>query len=172
MSHIYNRFFIGIDNGISGTIAIIGYSPTLGTAVYCFKTPAVSQQNYTKKKANITRVNGKKLMDIFSNSIPKGSDVHVMMERPMVNPKMFHATLSAVRALEATQTILETLEYPYTFVDSKQWQSVLLPVGTKGEALKPASLDIGERMYPGVNPKGHKDADGLLIAHFCMLQNK
>lgn len=168
----YNRFFIGIDNGITGSISIIGMGLGLATAVMSFKTPTVSQQNYTKAKKNVTRVNGKKLYQIFAESIPDGSEVHVMIERPMVNPNMFQATLSAMRALEATLTVVETLGYSYSYLDSKEWQRDLLPEGTRGEYLKTASLQLGERLYPGRNPPGHPDADGMLIAHYCWKKNK
>lgn len=169
--HTYNRFFIGIDNGTTGTIAIISYSPE-GLKLNYFKVPTVVQQNYTKKKANVTRVNARVLLDIFSKSIPAGSTVNVMIERPMVNPTRFQATMSAIRALEAVQTIVEALGYPYEFVDSKEWQKTLLPPDAKGDALKTASLRIAERRYPGRLITGHPDADGLLIAHYNMMKNK
>lgn len=172
MHNNINRYFIGIDNGVTATIAIIGYNPTEGMTLYNFKIPSVSQQNYTKKKTNITRVNGKVLLEVFSKNIPKGSDVRVMIERPMVNPTRFQATISAVRALESTQTIVETLGYPYEFIDSKEWQKKLLPEGCKGEFLKEASLRVGQRLYPNRLVNGHKDADGLLIAHYCLLKYK
>lgn len=168
---MYNKFYIGIDNGVSGTIGLIATGPDLPTAVHFVKTPVKSQQNYTKKAGNITRVNGNELLKILKSVTP-GAEVHVMIERPMVNPKMFQTTISAVRALEATQTIIETLSFPYSFLDSKEWQKAILPVGSKGEALKEASLQVAQRLYPGKLIKGHKDADGLLIAHYCMLKNK
>lgn len=168
---MYNKFYIGIDNGVSGTMGMIATGPNVPLAAHYVKTPVKSQQNYTKKAANITRVDGSKLLSLLKMVTP-GAEVHVMMERPMVNPKMFQATISAVRALEATQTIIETLGYPYSFEDSKAWQKELLPIGTKGEALKEASLQVAQRLYPGKLIKGHKDADGLLIAHYCMLKHK
>lgn len=168
----YNRFFIGVDNGVTGTIAIIGYNPTKGLSLYNFKIPSKVQQNYTKKKSNITRIDGKVLMNVFQKSIPVGSDVRVMIERPMVNPTRFQSTISAVRALEAVQTIIETLGYSYEFVDSKEWQRQLLPKECKGEFLKSASLDVAQRLYPNRLVSGHPDADGLLIAHYCLLKYK
>lgn len=167
----FTKFFIGIDNGISGTISIIGYGPNVGTVVHYVKTPTKSEQDYTKKDKNITRIDSVKMINLFS-MIPKGVEIHALLERPMVNPKMFQATISAVRALEATVTILEALKIPFSYIDSKEWQKALLPIGCKGDALKSASLNIGERLYPGKLIKGHKDADGLLIGHYCMIKNK
>lgn len=165
------RFFIGVDNGVTGSIAIIKYSPE-GLFLNYFKTPTVVQQNYQKKKTNITRINAPMLIDIFRKAIPKGSTVHVMIERPMVNPSRFTASLSGIRCLEAMLTIVEALKYSFEFVDSKEWQKSLLPKGCVGEHLKTASLDIGQRKYPGRLISGHPDADGLLIAHYLMLKYK
>lgn len=169
----YTRFYIGIDNGISGAVGVIAYSPTLGYRVDHIKTPVVVQQNYTKKVGSVTRIDGPRLFWFFKKLIPDDIKPHVLIERPFVNPKMFQASLSAIRAMEATQIILDTLGYGYEFIDSKQWQKELLPTGTKGtDQLKSASLHVASRLYPEKLIKGHKDADGLLIAHYCMLKNK
>src|SRR5690606_26530343 len=128
-------------------------------------------QDYTKAEKKIKRIDSKKMIELFS-MIPQGVEIHCMLERPMVNPKMFNATMSAIRAWEATITILEAMGIPYSVVDSKSWQKALLPVGSKGDALKEASLQVGNRLYPGKLIRGHKDADGLLIGHYCMMQNK
>ena len=151
--------FIGIDNGVSGSIGII----TDGGP--CFiPTPVFKQQNYTKIKKNISRVNYLQLKRELKGY---GKPRMVMLERPMVNPGRFLATASALRALEVTLVALEVLEFPYTFVDSKEWQSYLLPKGTKGPAeLKKASMDIGCRLWPMLKTaiiKQH-DADGLFLA--------
>jgi hypothetical protein len=83
----------------------------------------------------------------------------------MVNSTRFNATLSAIRALEATLIALEESQFPYEYIDSKEWQKLLLPKGLKGsDELKKASLDVGKRMFPELEIK--KDADGLLIAEF------
>lgn len=169
---MYNKFYIGIDNGISGSIGMIATSPTLTKAVHYVKTPTKSEQNYTKKKDSITRVDAVELKKLFSYITP-GSEVYILLERPLVNPKMFKATLSAMRALEATMCIIESMGFSFSYIDSKEWQKELLPTGTKGtDELKAASLQIAQRLYPDKLIKGHKDADGLLIAHYCMLKNK
>lgn len=169
---MYNKFYIGIDNGSTGSIGMIATSATNPIAVHFVATPCKKEQNYTKKAGNISRVDAIKFNELL-DLIPKGVEVHILIERPMVNPKMFQTTISAVRVLEAQLTAIEARGLPYQYLDSKEWQKKLLPVGTKGsDALKAASLVVGERLYPGKLIKGHKDADGLLIAHYCMLQNK
>lgn len=162
------RFYVGIDNGVTGTIAILEEGNNINPLF--IKTPVKKEQNYTKAKANITRIDGIKLKSVLSKVV--GADyVMVLIERPMVNPKRWVASVSAIRALEATQTILEDLKIPYVFIDSKEWQRELLPKGCKGDELKKASLDIGKRLYPNVDLK-HADYDGLLIAHYCKMKYK
>lgn len=154
------KSFIGIDNGVSGTIAI------LSEESFVCATPVKKEQNYTKKKDNISRVEVIQLHNLLSAY----TDPIILIERPMVNPKMFKATLSAVRALEATLNVIELLELPYQYIDSKEWQKALLPEGVKGRPeLKKASVDIGCRLFPQHREiiEKHGDADGLLIAEYC-----
>jgi len=164
----YNISFIGIDNGVSGTIGAIcmkGYSSDF----FFEKTPVRSEQNYTKTKGNITRIDVKKLY--YQLKQFEADQIIVRIERPMVNPGRFKATISAIRALEATLIVLEKLKWGYQYIDSKEWQKALLPHGIKGgPAQKKASLDIGKRLYPQFSQLigKHKDADGLLMAHYLM----
>jgi len=164
--------FVGIDNGVSGSISVLYPN---GTSAF-FKTPTFSEQSYTKAKQNITRIDVEDLEDFFikidyrvSTSRNEIHRVQVALERPMVNPQRFKASASALRALEATLCLIERFEWPLVYVDSKQWQKMLLPKGTKGTPeLKKASLDIGCRMFPVHKELIHKhgDADGLLIAEW------
>lgn len=160
------RMYIGIDNGISGSVGMIDAES--GEYSY-IRTPVTKQLNYTKAKSYINRVNAVELIKILSVVNPATSVV--MIERPMVNPSRFQATISAIRALEATQTVLEQLGLSYSFVDSKQWQKEILPSGLKGEELKKASLDVGKRLYPSIEGK-FTDYDGLLLARFCKIKNQ
>lgn len=151
-----------IDNGVTGSIGIIKSS----TESVFLLTPTVKMQDYTKAKKNITRVDVPKLMQIVMENRP----AIVILERPMINPTRFAATISAVRCLEATLSVLETLEVPYKFVDSKEWQRGLLPSsgkkGTDSATLKQESHDIGIRLFPMHKEliHKHKDADGILGA--------
>lgn len=160
-----SRVVIGVDNGTTGTIAVLNGK----NGDQFIKTPIVKQQNYTKKKGNVSRIAVLALTKFLKEQYVDSSNVIVLIERPLVNPTRFAATLSAVRALEATLTILEALELPYVYIDSKEWQKELLPKGCTGSTeLKKASLDIGVRLFPQFKELilKHKDADGLLIAEF------
>lgn len=161
-----NRLYIGIDNGVTGTIGCIYNNKS-----WFFETPVKSEQSYTKAKANITRIRFKdleiKLSDIIGESNP--DSMMCLVERPMVNPTRFVATMSALRALEATLCILEFLNIPIQYEDSKKWQKELLPSGVVKDELKSASVDIGCRLFPQHRDLiiKHKDADGLLLAEYC-----
>lgn len=156
--------YVGIDNGVTGSIGAVNKDGSF--SLFCL-TPVFKEQNYTKKKANINRLK----VDVFRTIIVKLSEagqLRIFIERPMVNPTMFKATLSAVRCLEATLVTLALAgSFPYQYVDSKEWQKIMLPKGTKGTpALKKASVDIGLRLFPDHEDliRKHKDADSILMA--------
>ncbi|GAH84395.1 unnamed protein product, partial [marine sediment metagenome] len=96
--------------------------------------------------------------------------IRVFIERPYVNPQGFKATASALRCLEATLIAIEALGLSYQYMDSKEWQREMLPLGLKGTAeLKKASVDIGCRLFPqyAEQIRKHKDGDSLLIAEYA-----
>ena len=163
-----HNYYIGIDNGVSGTIAIIGPDGS-----QFIKTPIKLEQSYTMKKQNISRI---KVHDLkkFLRENTVTNERFAILERPMINPKMFKTSMSAMRTLEAQVLLLESMRIPFMYCDSKHWQRVLLPRGTKGTPeLKKASVDIGCRLFPEHQEliKKHKDADGLLIAEWARREN-
>ena len=167
------RLYIGIDNGVSGSIGVIKQDKSFREYNF-FETPTFSQQDYTKTKKNVTRIDYKVLKKrLHKLSFPLAPEcIFVALERPMVNPGRFKATTSAMRAMEATLITLDLLgngQWSFQWLDSKEWQKVLLPSGLKGPELKTASRDIGMRLFPRCKNriKKHKDADGLLIAEYC-----
>ena len=157
------QVYIGIDNGVTGSIGVINKYTAL-----LYATPTKSEQSYTKKKQNVTRIDTISLRKILEDC----GDARVMIERPMVNPSRYKSTLSAMRALEATLVVVESLAFGYEYVDSKEWQKALVPQGISGAELKPASATIGKRLYPHLSDEIDKqgDADGILIAHYLYLK--
>lgn len=176
-----SKYYIGIDNGTTGSIGIVSSDPDIAPKLYYM--PVFKRQDYTKKKKNITRISYRSLYNILEcystnahftkDKITYHPNVIALVERPMVNPGRFMASISAVRALEVTLIVLEELMIPYQFIDSKQWQKEMLPQGIKGSTeLKQASRDIGERLFPQFRPyKKTKDADGILIAEWAKRNN-
>ena len=151
------KTYIGIDNGTSGSIGILKEDG----AIY-IPTPCKKEQDYTKKKKEISRLNVEEFISLLRDL----ESPFCVMERPLVNPTMFNTTLTAMRCFESQLTILETLKIPHMFIDSKEWQREMLPKGTSGKELKKASLDIGLRYFTTLENviRKQKDADGLLIA--------
>ena len=163
-----SNIVIGVDNGVTGTVGIIS-----SAGYWLYETPTSKAQDYTKTKKNITRINSNELRKLLLAHIPddinQRHNVYVVLERPMVNPTRWAASGSALRALESTLVVLESLGLRYEFVDSKEWQKKLLPKGTEKEGLKTASVDVGVRLFPSCADliRKHKDADGLLIAEWA-----
>ena len=162
------KVWIGIDNGVSGSLAY------LGDAIYFQPTPTKKEQSYTKKKQFITRVDATALSRVFTKWFSKWTETiyvpRIFIERPYVNPQGFKATVSAMRALEATLIVMERFRLSYEYLDSKQWQQAMLPKGLKGPAeLKAASVDIGCRLFPRWEEqiRKHRDADSLLMAEWA-----
>lgn len=163
MSH---KVYIGIDNGTTGTIAWIRQT-TSGIE----ETPIITEQSYTKAKNIISRIDHVQLRIDLRKAIGDSSpsECIVVIERPMINPMRFKASISAARSLEATLCVVEDLGLPHMYADSRDWQKKMLPQGCKGDDLKTASRDIGYRLFPhcaGIINK-HKDADALLIAEWA-----
>lgn len=160
--------YLGIDNGVSGSLGFV----TDHSSDMLFM-PVRSELSYTKAVRHITRIDWRELRNslvLVLGEALSSRRVKVFLERPMVNPGRFQATSSALRALEATLIVLEALKLPLQYVDSKQWQKVMLPSGLKGpEQLKKASADIGCRLFPHLSGAigKQKDADGILIAEWA-----
>lgn len=164
-----HKIYIGIDNGVTGTVGWVGENLCPGIE----ETPVKEEQSYTKEKKNINRIDYPRLFDLLKDiqGTAEPNEVLVVIERPMINPKRFQASVSAARSLEATLIAIEQLGFPRIYIDSRQWQKVLLPKGCEGKELKKASMDIGCRLYPGGPTekiiRKHKDADALLIAEWA-----
>lgn len=160
------KIYCGVDNGSSGSVAII--SP--GLAPFWMPTPVVRCRNYQKVEKHLNRVDAEKLFDILHDRVydpvMKGATALVLLERPYCNPHGFNASLLAARALEATLVVVDLLGLSYQFVDSKEWQSVMLPKGIIGrDELKAASAVAGRQLFP--DTKFKKDADSLLMAEWA-----
>lgn len=168
------KAWLAIDNGATGSVAFI----TEEGKIRFGPVPTKLEQNYTKSKQNITRINGNELYRWILDSLQliPGFDLKrdrclVLMERPFINPRMFKSTVNAHRAFEATLVIVESLLLPYQYMDSKTWQKVMLPAGINGDDLKRASLEIGNRQFPQFIDSKCKDRDSLLMAEYARISN-
>lgn len=163
--------FIGIDNGVSGAVAIVDNT---GGAVDFWPMPVKKDLSYTQKAQWVTRVDVKQLRLKFRLLAMAPTPPSVWFERPMINPQRFKATVSAIRAYEATLIALESLSMGVSgYLDSRKWQKLLLPSGCSGAELKSASRIVGCRIFPQFKEEieKHGDADALLIALYAQRTN-
>lgn len=162
------RLVIGIDNGTSGTLGIIG-----GPQGPLFENIPCKQYLMGKGGRNVARIDHDKLKAIIASYIVDANtppwDAHAYIERPFTGgPAMIQTMLAARAACEATIIVCEQLEIGHTIIDSRDWQKPILGERVKGSAaLKAASAVKGCQLYPQFRKciDAHGDADGLLIAH-------
>lgn len=164
--------YIGIDNGVTGTIGFITEDKETGFYETKFiATPVFSELSYQKTKVkHMTRIDFKTLYEIMKQYKDSCDRIVVAIERPMINSTRFDASLSARASLEAMLIMFNFLDVSYTYIDSKQWQKQLLPANLKGSPeQKLASKDVGCRLFPEHKEliTKHKDADGILIALYA-----
>lgn len=157
-----DKTYVGIDNGVSGTISVLSGH---GQVMLHTATPTRREQDYTKAKKQVTRVDAPALCQALELSRPPSEAWLAIIERPFINPRMFNTSLSAIRALEATLIALEVLALPYMYIDERKWRKELLPKGLKGTPeLKRAAVDVARRLFPNTETT---DADSLLIAEYA-----
>ena len=155
------RYFVGIDNGVSGSFAVLEENKNV---LYFDKTPIKKELHWTKTKQFVNRVNHREVKKILKPF--KSNNIIAVLERPFTDPTKWKASVSAVRAFESTCVVLEQLEIPYCIIDSREWQKEMLPSGIKGsKELKEASLLVGKKLFPKVKIN-HSDCDGLLICEW------
>jgi len=149
---------IGIDNGTSGSFAIIGPNGVV------FDEMPIKDSLLGKAGKHIKRIDVPKFMDILAHN--KEKDIFAYVERPFTG-QFLNAVLPAQRSFEAVLIALELLRIGYEVVDSKTWQVPVLGQIKGSSELKKASMLRGCQMYPKLTSaiKAHGDADGLLIAH-------
>jgi len=164
---------IAIDNGVTGTITIIRNDGL----VSCCKMPVRKCLDYTKTKHYVTRVDFNELCKILANTFMS----QAYIERPMVNPMRWKATISAVRCLESVLLALEICGIGYEFLDSKEWQKVMIPQAKTVEyidksgkkrrkqdkaEIKTLAKQIATRMFPKIMAECDEYADSLLMGEY------
>lgn len=168
------RIYLGIDNGVTGSIAVLGQ----GISPILIQTPVKTEIDYqiskTKRRTRIDHpVLLEFLQDIKTKTDMLGHDIFAVMERPMIQATRFDASLSASRAQESTLIAIETFGIAYQWIDSKHWQKEMLPAGAHGENLKLASKQIAKRYFPKLAQVIDKQTDGdaLLMAFWAYRNN-
>lgn len=156
-------YFIGIDNGTTGSIAIIDEN----LKIHHFGAiPFKRTINYTKKGKVISRIDFEKLNSLLSQF---QNDSFCITEYPAINPKFVNTSILAARAFEALLIVLEFNKIPYEIIPSKTWQKLLLPKMKNSKDLKLAADEKAKQIF-GINdiPKGF--GDSLLLAYYLRLK--
>lgn len=167
--------YVGIDNGVSGAIAYY-----YNDKMYVMDIPIKNVQNYTKKVEFINKIDFVELKKIFQELLSY-SQIKVLWERPFCNPMMFKSSLSSMLSYQTTLDCLEYLKISYEMIDSKVWQTKLLPKGVykitqdkngknrikaDKKILKKASIDTANRLYPYLEIKKDGQADAVMICEY------
>ena len=159
------RIFAAFDNGVSATIGAVSED---GSWTMFRKVPTYREREYmTTKTRFMTHLDQDAVAAILADLSSRG-DLVLVTERPFVNPRMFKATMSGVRAHEILLAALRTAGVSlHATWDSKHWQKPMLGDCRVGET-KPRSLEVGCSLYPrhADDMRKHGDADGLLMAHW------
>lgn len=159
------KIFAAFDNGVSATIGAVSED---GKWTMFRKVPVYREREYmTTKTRFMTHLDQDGVAEILRDLASRGTLV-LVTERPFVNPRMFKATMSGVRAHEILLATLRTTGVVlHATWDSKHWQKPMLGDCDKGDT-KPRSMEVGCALYPrhADDIRRHGDADGLLMAHW------
>lgn len=148
------------DNGPTGSFCIMDLK---GNVIDYFHTPVIKSQDYTKKDKNISRLDYKKfLFGLFRTIGNKEYRIlSCAIERPFITNFRFKNSIIAARLFEATLICFEEFGIKPMIVDSKEWQSEILPNVKGREELKAASDEWCKIHHPKVSicEKGKKGQD-------------
>jgi hypothetical protein len=171
------KITIGIDNGTTGSVAIVG-----GSSSYYGPVPVKETVSHVKSKGFAKRIDRAALFSLLhqhciGSSTPDSVDIRVYVEAPFTMPVASEAVLLGHRAFEAVLCVFEDLSIPVETCMPRDWQPTqlgaagTLPIknvrGTAKADTKKASLLKGIALYPQLESaiREQGDADGLLIAH-------
>lgn len=158
------KTWIGIDNGTSGTIGIIG-----DTIDPIF----IHNREYTRKQSNAK--SSARELDIiaFSEIVTRFSVTGAVIERPFTGSYR-NSEVAGAYFHGSARAILELKLIPFIQVDSRHWQKPLLGIDKFNEAglTKRLSKSKGILRWPMLREQidDHGDADGMFLAVHAMHQ--
>jgi crossover junction endodeoxyribonuclease RuvC len=161
-----NRYFIGIDPGLQGAIALI-YED--GRFADIADTPTLIVKKGKGKKHFYNISEAVKLLRAFSTCI-LNMNCHAVIENVHAMPKQGVTSMFSMGVgFGMWQGILTALEIPVTYIEPRNWKKI---VGITTGADKSQSCVIAGRLFPTANllrsARSKKPSDGradaLLIA--------
>lgn len=145
-----------------------------GEVVDFFEVPTFKHADRKKSKVSYTtRIDTNKLTDKLLLSCVDRANARAFIERPLINPMRFKASVSGIRAYEAALIVLEDLCIGYERVDSRTWQRAFWPAPAKGKKnnTKKLSRNIACQLFPHLKDKIEKsDGDSLLMAEWARMR--
>lgn len=158
--------YVGIDNGVSGALALIG---SAGSLVGWIAMPVQKT-----RKGNEVDVRGVLQFLVRHNIHPENTIV--VIEEPG-GSKSAKAAASMAGSFHALRALFESRHYKLIRVTPQQWQKPMLKCG-KGDT-KPVALQMARSLWPDESwletercTKPHDGAvDGALLAEFARRNN-
>jgi len=169
--------YIGIDNGISGAIAIL--SPDNNVTL---------QLMPVYKTGTLSFIDELAVYDILNSFKIKEENVHIIFEQGQKNPIFgTKGNFSNGYSFGVIHTILKIVKVPFTLVNPQTWQKVMFKdirgmknkSNKNGKTTKDASIEVCKRLYPEQSlipikrsKKPHDGlADALLMATYGKREN-
>lgn len=193
------NYILGVDNGTTGKYCLLDLK---GNLLQFVNVPIYNHNGWSKPK-KVKKINKDgsvtehikqttfnfidvfKLKELWETQIPNLKEVVCYLERPAVNYNArwsLQTSLSAFASWMAVITVLRILGIEYHTIDSKEWQSVLIPEalgknnkeyvkkqrekGERNKLLKQHANEYAQRLYPNIKIK---DGDSICIAE-CFRQ--
>jgi hypothetical protein len=158
-----SRYTIAVDNGATGSVAILGPDGP-------FFEPVPTKDQLMGKAGKVAkRIDHAALSKLIDARVFASPALcRAFIERPFTGGPMFiNVSVLSARSHEAVSIVLEQLGIGYETVDSKPWQAAMLGAVKGSAELKKASKLRGAQMYPALAAtiNDHGDADALLMAH-------
>lgn len=189
-----NTWILGIDNGVSGSFTLMDPN---GRVVLFAHVPTYKEVKWTKPKVKKYKSGAKKvtydyitLVDIDALQrmlVAKTStieNIQAFLERPAVSYAAawsMATSISAAMSWAYVRYVLKKLKIPVTCLDSKAWQSALIPealgknnkeytktlkAGERNKLLKEASDMHAKQIYPAYSSKEVGAGDSINIAYY------
>ena len=153
------KYFVGIDNGVSGGFAVVDQEGNLGEYGLI----------PVKKIGDMKDIDLKEFFNLleYHAGIEVNSDVTVMLEQGQKQP-LFGCKGNFANGyfFGRVSGALEILNFKHTFVNPKTWQAVIFK-DIRGQAkgnTKGMSVEVCRRMFPKESIKDHNIADAVCIA--------
>lgn len=153
-----NKYYIGIDPGISGGLACIGSSGVI-VDIIAMPTMKVGKKNKLDIKEIAKWIKGKATEEMIR--------MIAIEEQRAMHKQGVTSTFTTGRSYGLLEGVVAALELPYSIIRPLEWQKAMFAGLPRGNT-KEHSKQIAQQLYPGQDfkrtPKCSKIHDGLTDA--------